>query len=191
MAQKTKVTTPEFRVSFPHLFEAQKAPNGNVAKFSVVMLFDKSVDLAPLRQIANEAVVERWPDPAKRPKNLRNPFRDGDTEKPHIEGYQNVTFITASGLRKPGVVGPDVQPIMDAAQIYPGCYGRAAVVAYAYDNAGNRGVAFGLQNFQKTREGDPLGGGGRPEDDFGPVDDAESEGAKATAAKTADFFATA
>ncbi|PWG75044.1 hypothetical protein DF186_14750, partial [Enterococcus hirae] len=44
---------------------------------------------------------------------------------------------------------------------------------FTYDVSGNRGVAFGLQNVQKLRDGDPLGGRTKPEDDFEPMPGAE------------------
>jgi hypothetical protein len=142
MASKTKIMTPEFRVSYPALMKARSAPGSDVEKFSVVMIFDKSTDISALRQLAKEAILEKWPTEKTRPKNLRTPFRDGDKEKDGVEGYQNAIFITASSKMRPGVVDQDVQPVIDESVVYPGCYARATVVAYAYDQAGNRGVAF-------------------------------------------------
>ena len=104
------------------------------------------------------------------PAKLRSPFlNQGDYE---YEGYEDgAVLIRASSKLKPGVVDATVQPVIDESEIYPGCYARATIRAYAYDVSGNRGVAFGLQNLQKLRDGDPLGGRTRPEDDFSPVTD--------------------
>lgn len=163
-----KLMSPEFRVSFPAVFEpviyGESKP-----KYSVVMLFDKSVDLLELKNIAKKAVEAKWPDPEKRPKNLRNPFRDGDAEKPDVPGYENVTFVNASSLQKPGLVDANVQDIIDESEFYAGCYARATLTAYAYDTKGNKGVSFGLQNIQKIRDGDPFSGKTNPQDDFNEV----------------------
>ena len=79
-----------------------------------------------------------------------------------------------------------VQDIIEEKDFYPGCYARATVRAFAYDQAGNRGVAFGLQNIQKLADGEPLGGRTKPHDDFEPVDDDVANGG---APKTAsDIF---
>ena len=101
----------------------------------------------------------------KPPKNLRSPFRDqGDRE---LEGYvEGCVFINASSLQKPGLVDRQRQDIIDETEFYPGCYARATLRAFAYDNNGNKGVAFGLNNVQKLRDGDPLGGRTRAQDDF-------------------------
>ena len=45
---------------------------------------------------AQAAIKAKWPDKNKRPKGLRNPFRDA-TEKLQFEGYEEgITFVTAS-----------------------------------------------------------------------------------------------
>jgi hypothetical protein len=183
------IVTPEFRVSYPNLVTPRAPLSGGEPKYSLVAWFSKSTDISALRELAAAAVAEKWPDPAKRPKNLRSPFRDGDTEldkdgKPKAPGC---TFVALSSKVKPQVVDQKVQPIIDVeAELYPGSYARASVVAYAYDSAGNRGVAFGLRNVQKLRDGEPLGGRSKPEDDFGPV---EQPGGATKAAASDDIFA--
>ena len=47
-----------------------------------------------------------------------------------------------------------------------GVYGRASINLYAFNNNGNKGIACGLNNLQKIRDGEPLGGKSRAEDDF-------------------------
>ncbi len=44
---------------------------------------------------------------------------------------------------------------------------------YAYNSNGNKGIACGLNNLQKLRDGTPLGGHSRAEDDFAEADDDE------------------
>lgn len=186
--QKRKIMTPVFRVSYPNLFKARKADENAKEKFSVVMLFPKTEDISELKKLAVEVRDEFWPDIAKRPKKLKSPFRDGDVERADSEGYAGHLFIAASSLMKPGVVDENVQPVVDPNKIYPGCYGRATIIAYGYSQKGNNGIAFGLQNFQFVRDGDPLGGRSNPAEDFGPV---ESEAGSAKAAKAShDPFAS-
>jgi hypothetical protein len=59
----------------------------------------------------------------------------------------------------------------DETEVYSGAWYRAQVRAFAYENAGNKGVSFGLQNVQKLRDDDPLGSGRIPASKaFEPVD---------------------
>ena len=57
--------------------------------------------------------------------------------------------------------------------MYSGCYARVSLSFYAFNTNGNKGVACGLGNIQKIRDGEPLGAGRiSAESDFGaPTDD--------------------
>ena len=151
------VITSKFRVSFPYVFRPSKPMQaGADPKYTITMLFKKGEDLSKLKAAAQEAVVEKWgADKLKWPKNMRNPFRDqGEKE---FEGYEaGAIFVTATSKQRPGLVDSKLQDIIEDKDFYPGCYARASVRAFAYDQAGNRGVSFGLQNVQKLADGDPL-----------------------------------
>ena len=45
-------------------------------------------------------------------------------------------------------------------------YARVTVNFFPYDNAGSKGVACGLGNVMKTRDGEPLSGGASAASDF-------------------------
>lgn len=65
----------------------------------------------------------------------------------------------------------DRQPILDRSEVYSGCYGRVSITFYAFNSNGNKGIACGLNNLQKIRDGEPLDGHTRAEDDFADDDD--------------------
>lgn len=163
-----KVTTPEFRVSFPQVFEA-KSFNGGKEQYSICMLFDKKTDLTPIKKAMQEVIDAKWPDKAKRGK-LWNPLRDGDAEKPEREEYQNVIFANAKSLDKPGIVDAQRNMITSGEEFYAGCYARATLVIYSFEKSGNKGVAFGLNNIQKLRDGEPFSGRNSAENDFDTVE---------------------
>jgi hypothetical protein len=163
-----KVMTPEFRLSFPSLFEPTSFEGGE-PKYRATMIFDKKQDLTALKKLAQDALEERWPDPKKRPKNLKWPFRDGDEEREGLEGYDNTIFVSTTSNKKPGVVDQNVQDIVTPEDIYAGCYARATVTAFSFDKSVNKGVAFGLQNLQKLRDGDTFSGKASAANDFEAV----------------------
>ena len=135
------VMTPEFRVSYPNLLEPRLNDLNGKMEYSVVALFKKGEDLSKLKVMAENAVVEKWgADKTKWPKTLRSPFRDqGERES---DGYEEgAVFINLKSNQRPGVVDANVQTIIDPSQVYPGCYGRATVRAYAYAQKGNRDEA--------------------------------------------------
>ena len=156
----SNVVTPEARVSYPNVFRPGKPMNpANEPKYSLVLLFPKGQDLAALKAAVMAVMTEKFgpKEGGAWPKTWRNPFRDqGEKES---QGYEDgAVFITASTKTRPGLVGPDMNPIIDESEFYAGCYCRAQVRPYWYDNSGNKGIAFGLQNIMKTRDGEPLDG---------------------------------
>jgi hypothetical protein len=64
------------------------------------------------------------------------------------------------------VVDGKIQAILDRSEVYSGCYGKVSLNLYAFNVNGNRGIAAGLGNVQKLKDGEPLGGMSRAEDDF-------------------------
>ena len=52
----------------------------------------------------------------------------------------------------------DCNPILSRSEVYSGVYGRASISFYAFNSNGNKGIACGLNNLQKIRDGEPLGG---------------------------------
>ena len=181
-AKTTKVITGEVRFSYVHLLEAYSSFDGQDPKFSATLLIPKSdkktlIDMKNAIEAAKEAGKSKFN--GKIPNNLKSTLRDGDTddsidpdENPEYAGNY---FIRVSSKTKPGIVDADVNPIMDAGEIYSGMYGRASINFFAYNTAGNRGISAGLNNVQKTRDGDFLGGRSKADDDFSQWDAGDDE----------------
>lgn len=170
----TKIVTGKTRLSYVNLLTPRAQEEGKEPKYSVCILIDKK-DTKTVNAIkaaieaAKEAGKATWG--GKVPPGLKTPLRDGDTERDGAE-YAGHWFINASSKRKPQIVDASVQPILDAAEIYSGMYGRVSINFYAYNQAGNRGVAAGLNNVQKVGDGEPLGGAAaRAEDEFSAVEE--------------------
>lgn len=102
---------------------------------------------------------------------LKTPLRDGDTERPDDEAYADAYFVNANSGTAPGIVDADRNEILNRSEVYSGVYGRASINFYAFNSNGNKGIACGLNNLQKIRDGEPLGGKSRAEDDFATDDE--------------------
>ena len=104
--------------------------------------------------------------------SIKQPLRDGDIERPDDEAYANAYFVNANSATAPGIVDSNLDPILERSEVYSGVYGRASINFYAFNSNGNKGIACGLNNLQKIRDGESLGGKSRAEDDFATdVDD--------------------
>ena len=170
----TKVITgPETRWSYANVWDA-KSINGGAPKFSVSLVIPKS-DTKTVDKIkaAIQAAYEEGQSKLKGNGKsvpalsvIKTPLRDGDTERPDDPAYAGCYFINANSSSAPGIVDADRQPILDRSEVYSGVYGRASISLYAFNSNGNRGIACGLNNLQKIKDGEPLGGKSRAEDDF-------------------------
>lgn len=180
------IITPTFRVSYPNVFKPRKNELNGAMEYSLVALFPKGADLSQLISAAQKAIEETWgTDKSKWPKTLRSPFRDQAEREKEVNGQmvmpegheKGAIFINLKSKQRPGVVDQNVQDIIDESEFYAGCFAKASVRAYTYDQKGNRGVAFGLGNIQKVGDGDPLGGRTRAQDDFAPIEGTGNESA--------------
>jgi len=179
------VVSPEFRVSYPQVFQPKLNDLNGKQEYSLVAVFAPGTDLSLLKAQIAEAATEKFgADKTKWPANLRNPIRANEERAKQgvlPEGYAPGGFyINLKSSQKPGVVNQNVQPIIDPSEFYAGCIARASVRAYGYDQKGNRGVAFGLQNVQKVRDDAPLSGRTTAAQDFQPVAGAASSNAAAS-----------
>ena len=102
---------------------------------------------------------------------IKTPLRDGDLERPDDEAYNGCYCINANSATAPGIVDAACQPIIERSEVYSGVYGRASINLYAFNSNGNKGIACGLNNLQKIKDGDSLGGKARAEDDFATSDE--------------------
>jgi hypothetical protein len=179
--------TPDFRAAFISVFRATSMKNAdgttNKPKYSIRAAFPPTAKLDALKKEAELVAREKWGD--KIPKTLRSPFRTNEElENPVIGIGDDWTILSFSANedRRPGIVDAKLQDIIDDSDVYSGAWYRAQVRAFAYENAGNKGVSFGLQNVQKLRDDDPLGNGRIPASKaFEPVDVPAAAGSGKTA----------
>lgn len=176
MNNATKVVTGEVRFSFLNVFEP-KSINGSEEKYSVSLLIPKT-DTKTINAInraveaAKQAGIGKFG--GKIPAAMKLPLRDGDVERPEDEVYAGHYFVNANCKQQPGLVYKNGQKIIDSTDLYSGCYGHASINFFAFNNNGNKGVACGLNHLMKTRDGEPLGGRSKAEDDFaGLIEDSD------------------
>lgn len=171
----TKVVTGPVRLSFCHLFETHRQNEKQDPKYSVMILVPKT-DTATIGAIerAQKAALEAGKGSrfgGTIPKVWKNTFRDADEEQdtekyPEMAGMMFMT-ISANEKYPPGLVDRQVNPIVDRAELYSGCWARVSMRAFPFSAEGSKGVSFGLNNVMKWRDDEPLGGtGATAESDF-------------------------
>lgn len=176
-----RVVTGKVRLSYLHVFTPRKADDSDRETYQACALIPKT-DTVTIGKI--KAAIEHVKnDPAsaavwgsKFLSSFKTPLRDGDTERDTEQQpeYKGCYFININSARRPNVVDVNVQPIIDANEVYSGCYGRVGFRLYAFKQKGGVGIAAGLDNIQKLEDGERLGGGVSAEDDFGPATEEEA-----------------
>jgi hypothetical protein len=186
----------------PQPVSAEDAAQGKKPKYGVALVFPADADLKSLKQTAIKAAQDRWGDKLKGAKmvtletqhgpatflqagklRVRLPWRDQEdviADKGYPAGS---TLINVRSDRKPGVVNTIPDPnnggkptvVTDEAAIYPGVIIRASLSAFTYDNSGNSGVTYGLENVQIVRDGDRLDGGANATDEFAADENAVAD----------------
>lgn len=182
MNKNTTITIGEVRVSFANLFTPVAPANNPQAesKFGATILLPKSnvqakatVDAA-INAAFESGVVSKWN--GVRPPAPAICVHDGDGVRPS-DGQpfgpecKGCWVFTASSKadRPPFVVDAQVQKIINPAEVYSGCYGNVNVTFFPYNSAGKKGIGCGLNGFQKTRDGEPLGSRVTAEEAFSAV----------------------
>lgn len=174
----TKVLIGPVRFSYAHVWEPTRIDENSKPKYSVALIIPKS-NKALVKAIqaginAAEEIgkVKVWE--GKVPKNLKRPLRDGDEERGGDENYEDCYWINASCVVPPGITemqnGKAVK-IIDQDEFYSGCYGYASVNFYPFPkDSPSKGIACGLNNLLKTKEGERLDGRSTAESDFNDLE---------------------
>ncbi len=166
------ITTGVVRFSYANVFTPKAVDDNSKEKYSVSLIISKD-DKKTIKKLIDGIEAAKHDDRAQRvfgaklPPKLKTPLRDGDEERPEDPAYANSWFINANSDNKPKIVDKNLNEIIDPDDFYSGCYGRASINFYAYNTAGNKGIACGLSALQKIKDGEPLGGTASIEDAFG------------------------
>lgn len=160
----SKVVTGKVRFSYVTVWEPKAKDEGGKAQYSVSLLIPKS-DTATvnairsaIKQAADEFRKKHGTDSL--PANPISPLHDGDGDKPNGGSYgpeaHGCWVLGATSDRAPVVVDASRNPILDKNEFYSGCYGRASINFYGYNNC-RKGVGCGLLSVQKLADGEPFG----------------------------------
>lgn len=161
------IVTPEFRLSFPHLFEPSPDDNG-VLRFRMEMLIPKAyvrdnpTCLNEMKALYNSTIPKAWLTDGGVPfRRFEQAFIDGDTKKQEERKGHWILRANSGPKYPPRLKKLDGGLILsDDGQMYAGCFCRSVLTAYNWttkNKAGaiiNRGASFNISTVQKTRHPD-------------------------------------
>lgn len=174
-----KVVLGKHRLSYVHLKTPTAFEEGNTPKYSVTVLIPKDhPDVAKIEAAikasynANKESTFKG-TPLTSPK-MHNPLRDGDeyvADKPDATEYKGMFYLKATSTSQPAVYDNDKQELFDLDEVYSGCYARAVIVCFPFNNV-SKGHGFYLNSVMKIADGERLGGFTASADDYEDEDDA-------------------
>lgn len=171
--KKTRILLKNVRLSYANIFEPKAMNEGDDPKYSVSLIIDKNDEnnIKKIKQAIENAKANGKAEKfgGKVPANLRTPLRDGDTDREDDDAYNNAYFLNANSKQAPEVIDQRKLPATDA-DVYSGCYAHVTVNFYPYAVSGNKGIAVGLGNIMKAKDGERLSGGASAESDFADID---------------------
>lgn len=173
-ARSEDFKTPPCRLSFAQSLFKARAQEGGKPKYGCTLIFPKEARAALEKHVA-EVIKAQWGEKGiEKARNgmIKSPFLAGDgkearnktTGELHPGMGPDVFFIRvqANEDRPPVVRYKDPNIPATQEEVYSGCYGFAVINAFAWNNPQNGdGVSFGIQYFQKTKDGERIGGSGQ------------------------------
>lgn len=175
-----QVLTPVGEMAYPAVFRPAPPMEGSAGKdpqYQLTLVWDE--DEPKLKKLKAKIVeVARAKFGAKAEQmlekgQLKNPLRNGDDRD--VDWLEGKVYLTARSNERPDCVDADLEDIIDSKEIYAGAFGRMDLWLYAFDKAGNRGVAAILNNVQKTDDGERKGGRRSAADAFGEDDEDDED----------------
>ncbi|MDV6238390.1 DUF2815 family protein [Trueperella bernardiae] len=181
----SKVIVKDARLSYAHVWEPKLNNVSGKEQYSASLIIAKThtATINAIKKAIKEAIEEgeqkfgaKWAASVKTP-NFKIPLRDGDLERPDDAPYADSMFMNANANPSypPQIVDQRVRPILDRNEVYSGCYANVSINFFPFDVSGSKGIAAGLGNIQKVRDGDPLGGGVSASAEFEVLDDVDGE----------------
>lgn len=184
MAEIGQVYLKNVRLSYPHLFEKQKANEDAKPKYSAAFLIDPTTavgkqNIAKIKKAIAEAEEKKWKKTGFKYKQDRICFYDGNEnvndEGEVRPGYEDMMVIKASNERPVDLRHRNKSKVdwdSERDTFYGGCYVEAVLRLYGTDNGGSKGLFASLELVRYYAKGDPFGA---PPVDDSILDDLEDD----------------
>ena len=179
--------TPKGILSYPNLFTPRPKKNakpGDKDRYGCMIVFPKDSDLAAIKKAALDCAIEKIGRDKVVALLKDKKLNIGIREDLASKGWDTdvyTHFVQPWTTVQPGIVdrfrGSDGKalPIRDPNIIYAGCWVRASIRPVYYDQEGNKGIFWGLNNIQKVGEGERIDGRKAAADEFEAFEDAPAD----------------
>ena len=172
-----KMMLKNVRLSYANLFEPRENKSGDLRYGTALIIPHDHPQVDKLKAVIDEEgeakFGKKWATMAKKAYPLHDADEDGKSDDD--PNYAGCYYINTSSKRKPQVVDRSVKPILDESEIWSGCFANVSIAVFAFDVPENKGVSFGLNNLQKVKDGERLGGAPNADEEFEEIDDDDGD----------------
>lgn len=149
------------KLSYPHLFKAQKGQDNDTLKFSAAFILDKekhAEQIKNLQALIKKLIAEKHTGKTIPPDRIF--LKDGSL-KPDTEGYsEDVMFFNSNNTSKPTTVRKDRSPATEADDLfYPGATVNALITIWYQKNEHGVRINASLEAVQFASHGTRIGAG--------------------------------
>lgn len=192
------------RLSYADGLFKPRSVNGSEPKYSATLIFEKK-ELPFYIDLVKKVARAAWPNNGEerlRTGLIKSPLLMGDGKEARNKESGELTAGMGADVFfiRPGAntdnppkihsfaSGPHAQA--NQSEVYSGCYGYAVLSLFPWNHPmSGDGISFGIQMFQKVRDGDSLGGRAPVDSEKWFVPDVEEGNMGSTAAESDNPFA--
>jgi hypothetical protein len=172
MARSDDFKSPPCRLAFSQgLFKPRAAAEGAAKKYGCTLIIENKWR-PQLEKVIGEIIVEQWGEKGlmrAKAGGIKSPLLAGDGKEARSKndgelhpGFGPEFFFIrtqANEDHKPIVLWNTKEMQATQEEVYSGCYGFAVINCWAWNHpSSGDGVSFGIRLFQKTRDGESIGG---------------------------------
>jgi hypothetical protein len=172
----TQVVLKNVRLSYCYAVKGKLNDEGNKVWSTTILVPKDHPQIGEIKEAINAAKEKGKEKLGK--GAVKSPLLDGDLKEDGEYKYGDEVnrghylLRAANYNRAPKVVDQQKNEILDADDLYSGCFANVVINFYAYNSRTNKGISPGLEAIQKKRDGERLSGGGVNLDDvFDEEDD--------------------
>ena len=138
-------------MNFPVVLQPTVNFDGGKEKYSMTVLIPKedTEQLDKIKAAIDTVIAENQSIFGNKKSGIKIPLRDGDEKAEDYKEFEGHMFFNCSTTRRPRIIDMEKNDVIDTNEmVYSGQIINVSVNFFAYNQAGSKGIAAGLNNIQ-------------------------------------------
>lgn len=137
-------------MNFPVVLQPAVNLDGGKEKYSMTVMIPKEYteQLDKIKAAIDTVITENQSIFGNKKSGIKTPLRDGDEKAEDYKEFEGYMFFNCSTTRRPRIIDMEKNDVIDLNTVYSGQVINVSVNFFAYNQAGSKGIAAGLNNIQ-------------------------------------------